>query len=352
MSGGIDSTAVCRMLQEQGFRVVGLTLVTCDGAQAAAESAAAVAAHLGIEHHVADIREEFRATVVQDFMDAYLSGCTPNPCVNCNPTMKFRKLEEWAERLGCAHIATGHYVKLEQLDGKFYIVTGDDARKDQSYFLWRLTQRQLSRVMFPLGGWEKDDVRRYLKLNNLDYVAHSGESMEVCFIQGDYRDFLRQNIPDVSNVVKPGAFVDSKGIVIGTHQGFPYYTVGQRKGLGVALGYPAYVLKINPAKNTVMLGTEEQLMAEYMLIDAPQWVDGAPAEGLSVRVRYRSTPIPCTSPVPTPDGRFLVRLLKPAQAITPGQSAVFYINNMVVGGAFIASQRGINQWIKNDTDEQ
>ena len=395
MSGGIDSTAVCCMLLEQGYRVEGLTFVTCDNGFGAVEAASALAARLGIPHHVVDVREEFRNLVVQPFIDSYLSGRTPNPCVNCNPLVKFRLLEEWADRLGCTHIATGHYVKVESekrktesgkqkacasecveaclhtqrvqprfdevkaervqrteyreqstddSEHRYYIVTGDDHRKDQSYFLWRLTQKQLSRVIFPLGGMEKPQVVEYLNERGFEYVASGGESMEVCFIPGDYRDFLRANVPDIDARFGGGPFVDSEGRVLGKHSGFPFYTIGQRKGLGIALGYPAYVLKINAAKNTVMLGTEEQLATRYMLVEEPQWIDDIPA-GLMVRVRYRSRPVPCSAPEATGDGRWIVRLHEPVSAMTPGQSAVFYCGNRVVGGAFIADQRGINQWI-------
>lgn len=352
MSGGIDSTAVCSMLLDRGYRVVGLTLVTCDGSVAAAEGAKALALRLGIEHYVVDIRDEFRTAVIQPFIDSYLAGYTPNPCVNCNPTIKFRLLEEWADKLGCEKIATGHYVKIHFADEgdegcRYYIVAGEDIYKDQSYFLWRLTQSQLSRCIFPLGEWDKKEVRQYLDSKGLDIVAKGGESMEVCFIPGDYRDFLRNNIPNVDEVIREGSFVDSEGRVIGYHRGFPYYTVGQRKGLGIALGRPMYVLKINPLKNTVMLGEEEKLKSNYILIDAPVWVGNVPADGLMVRIRYRSRPIACDTPIELPDGRYLIHLHSEASAVTPGQSAVFYVGNMVVGGAFIASQRGINQWISN-----
>ena len=352
MSGGIDSTAVCSMLLEQGYRVEGVTLVTCDSGLRAAEDAAQLARQLGIPHHIADVRSEFRKLVIEPFIDGYMSGRTPNPCVNCNPTVKFRLLCEWADRLGCKKIATGHYVKLKETTGndgqsRYYIVTGDDDRKDQSYFLWRLTQQQLARTIFPLGGWEKPQVLEYLKEHNLQSAAKEGESMEVCFIPGDYRDFLRANVPGIDNCPGSGPFVDSEGRTLGKHCGYPFYTVGQRKGLGIALGYPAYVLKINAAKNTVMLGKEEQLLTRYMLIENPAWVDGIP-EKISVRVRYRSHPIECDAPVATGDGRWIVRLHNAVQAITPGQSAVFYNGNSVVGGAFIADQRGINQWIPKE----
>ncbi len=352
MSGGIDSTAVCRLLMEQGYDVIGLTFVTCDASFAAADSASLLARRLGIEHHVVDVRKEFSDTVVRSFVEGYLSGGTPNPCVNCNPAMKFKILLEWADKLGCRKIATGHYVKVvaESANGnfdveKYYIVTGDDDTKDQSYFLWRLTQEQLSRVIFPLGGWDKADVRKYLADAGFENISKGGESMEVCFIEGDYRDFLRANIPNVDERISKGMFVDREGRVLGEHQGYPYYTIGQRKGLGVALGYPAYVIKINPQKNTVMLGREEQLQTQYMLVETPEWVDGVPDACLSVRIRYRSRAIPCNTPQRMPDGRYLVHLLETVSAVTPGQSAVFYIGNRVVGGAFIASQRGISQWV-------
>lgn len=170
--------------------------------------------------------------------------------------------------------------------------------------------------------------------------------MEVCFIPGDYRDFLRESVADIDARFAGGSFVDNQGRVLGRHAGFPFFTIGQRKGLGIALGYPAYVTKINPVKNTVMLGREEELLASYMLVDTPQWVDGVP-DGLSVRVRYRSAPVRCDAPREVDDGRWLVRLHEKVSAITPGQSAVFYVGNMVVGGAFISQQRGINQWIDN-----
>lgn len=355
MSGGIDSTAVCHMLLSQGYRVIGLTFITCDAGEAAAQGARVLAGKLGIEHYVADVRDEFRKLVVEPFIGQYLAGLTPNPCVICNPLVKFRLLEEWADKLGCEYIATGHYVKVQSTENgeqsteqKYYIVTGDDDRKDQSYFLWRLTQQQLARLLLPLGGMDKPSVIDYLKNNGFKTLADGGESMEVCFIPGDYRDFLRENIPDIEERYAGGLFVDAEGRMLGKHKGYPFYTIGQRKGLGIALGYPAYVLKINPVKNTVMLGREEELLTRYMLIEEPVWVDGVP-ENLTVRVRYRSRPVGCDAPQAVGDGRWLVCLNEEVSAITPGQSAVFYCGNVVVGGAFIADQRGINQWIpKNE----
>ena len=353
MSGGIDSSATCIMLQEQGYEVVGVTMRTWDVASQFATpsqeepnfilEARALAEKLGIEHHVADVREEFRQVIVKYFIDEYMQGRTPNPCVMCNPLFKERLLCEWADKTDCAWISTGHYCRLDERNGNLYIVAGDDITKDQSYFLWRLPQEVLRRFLFPLGNFTKQEVREYLKDKGFEAKAKEGESMEVCFIEGDYRDFLRQQIPDIDTKIGPGYFVDSKGVKIGQHKGFPYYTIGQRKGLGIALGHPAHVLRINAEKNTVMLGTADDLKTEYMLVEDALLVDTdevLQCENLTVRIRYRSKPIPCQV-LPLEDGKMLVRFLSEASAIAPGQSAVFYDGQRVLGGAFIASQRGI-----------
>ena len=344
MSGGIDSTATCLMLRERGYEVVGLTMWVWGDEPVEARR---LAGDMGIEHHVADEREGFRRTIVRHFIDEYRAGRTPNPCVMCNPLFKFRLLTEWADRLGCARVATGHYTRVEEQGGKLYIVAGDDDRKDQSYFLWRLGQDVLRRCVFPLGGFTKPQVRDYLRAKGYAVKADEGESMEVCFIKGDYRDFLREHSPELDREVGRGWFVNTDGVKLGEHRGFPYYTIGQRKGLEIALGKPAYVLKINPQKNTVMLGDADQLKARCMLAEQDCLTDEAEVFGsdsLAVRIRYRSRPIPCTV-ARLEDGRLLVRFREEASAIAPGQSAVFYIGRRVVGGAFIASQRGIGMYV-------
>lgn len=358
MSGGIDSTATCMMLQERGYEVVGVTMRTWDSPSKFSSpdqelpdyilEAQSLAERLGIEHHVADVREEFRKVIVQNFIDEYMSGRTPNPCAMCNPLFKFRMLTDWADRLDCRYIATGHYSRLEEVDGHVYIVAGDDPKKDQSYFLWRVDEQVFRRCIFPLGTYTKVSVREYLREKGLVAKSESAESMEVCFVDGDYRDFLRQQVPDLDERIGAGKFVDAAGVTLGTHKGFAYYTIGQRKGLDIALGKPAYVLKLNPEKNTVMLGDAEQLRTEYMLVEQPKMVDAERffrEEGLSVRIRYRSTPIPCDVKV-LDDGRWLVHFQAEASSITPGQSAVFYVGKRVVGGALIASQRGIGMYIE------
>ncbi len=344
MSGGIDSTATCLMLREQGYDIVGLTLWVWGEKPV---EAAQLAEQMGIEHHIADEREAFRKIIVQNFIDEYRQGRTPNPCVMCNPLFKFRILTEWADRLGCDFIATGHYTRLEEHGGHIYILTGDDDKKDQSYFLWRLSQDVLRRCIFPLGTLTKPQVRDYLRSKGYKLKAEEGESMEVCFIKGDYRDFLREHSPEIDQEIGKGWFVNAAGVKLGEHKGFPYYTIGQRKGLEIALGKPAYVLKINPQKNTVMLGDAEELKTSHMLVEDDRFVDEAEAMNspqLSVRIRYRSKPIPCTLRR-LDDGRLLVSFQSEASAIAPGQSAVFYIGNRLVGGSFIASQRGIGMYV-------
>ena len=355
MSGGIDSSATCIMLQEQGYEVVGMTMRTWDVASQFSTSeqkepdfileAKALAQKLGIEHHVADVREEFKQVIVKYFIDEYMQGRTPNPCVMCNPIFKERLLCEWADRTGCAWISTGHYCRLEKRADKLYILTGHDNTKDQSYFLWRLPQEVLQRFLFPLGGYTKQEVRNYLKEKGFETKAKEGESMEICFIEGDYRDFLRQQCPDIDTKIGPGYFVDNKGLKIGQHKGFPYYTIGQRKGLGIALGHPAHVLRINAEKNTVMLGTADDLKTEYMLVENAMITDMQELlkhPNLTVRIRYRSKPIPCQV-LPLDNGQILVHFLGEASAIAPGQSAVFYDGERMLGGAFIASQRGVKK---------
>lgn len=344
MSGGIDSTASCLMLKEMGYTVVGLTMWVWGDEPVEARQ---LARNMGIEHFVADERDGFRKTIVQYFIDEYRSGRTPNPCVMCNPLFKFRILAEWADRLECDFIATGHYVRLEETEGNFYIVAGDDDGKDQSYFLWRLGQDVLRRCLFPLGVYNKTQVRNYLRGKGYTLKAEEGESMEVCFIKGDYRDFLREYSPEIDREIGPGWFVNSEGVKLGQHKGFPYYTIGQRKGLEIALGKPAYVLKINPQKNTVMLGDAGQLKTRYMLAEHDSFLNEKEAfasQTLTVRIRYRSRPIPCEVSR-LEDGRLLVHFREEASAIAPGQSAVFYEGRRVVGGAFIAAQRGIGMFI-------
>lgn len=357
MSGGVDSSAVCLMLREQGYELVGLTMRVWDLPRQFADgadepdfvrAARALAARLGFPHYVADVREAFRNSVVRYFLDEYAAGRTPNPCVMCNRDFKFRLLADEATRLGCQNIATGHYVDTEEREGHVYLRMGDDGRKDQSYFLWRVPEEMLRRCLFPLGRMEKAAVRAYLADRGFHVAARQSESMEVCFVEGDYRDFLMAQRPELAAATAGGAFVSADGRRLGTHRGVPFYTVGQRKGLGIALGSPAYVLRLNAAKNTVVLGGADDLLTTAFFVEdgravAPEafWA----LQELSVRIRYHSHPVACHVS-PLPDGRWLVRTPQPVSAVTPGQSAVFYVGRRLVAGAVIASQRGIGQYME------
>ena len=365
MSGGIDSSAVCLMLLAEGYEVVGLTMRVWDLPRQFSSpeqeqpdfvlEAKDLAARLGIPHYVADERVDFKDMVVRNFIEEYLDGRTPNPCVMCNPMFKFRVLAEWADRLGCNHIATGHYVRVREEGGRYVLYCGVDAKKDQSYFLWRVGQDILSRCLFPLGGLRKEEVRGYLERAGFEMKARGGESMEVCFIDKDYRDFLREQVPDLDSRVGEGKFVDVQGRTLGTHRGFPYFTVGQRKGLGIALGQPAYVLRLNARKNTVMLGRAEDLDAWHMLVSGGRMADEAALSdgNLAVRIRYRSQPLPCSvrrvrnlfPDEVAGDDLWLVHFKEKASAVTPGQSAVFYVGDRLVGGAIICSQRGLQAYL-------
>ena len=247
MSGGIDSTATCLILQEQGYEIVGVTMrVWGDEPQDARE----LAARMGIEHYVADERIPFKETIVKNFIDEYKQGRTPNPCGMCNPLFKFRVLTEWADKLNCAWVATGHYSRLEEKSGNIYIVAGDDDKKDQSYFLWRLGQDVLKRCIFPLGDYTKVKVREYLAEKGYETKSKEGESMEVCFIKGDYRDFLREQCPELDSEIGPGWFVNSEGVKLGKHKGAPYYNVDFIGGFDLVLNdqtrTPDYYINFPP----------------------------------------------------------------------------------------------------------
>ena len=366
MSGGVDSSVAAWLLKEQGYDVIGVTMQIwqdednvvqeenggCCGLSAV-DDARRVAASIGIPYYVMNFKQEFQKNVIDYFTEEYLNGRTPNPCIACNRYVKWEALLQRSLSIGADYIATGHYSRLEERSGHIYIVAGDDDKKDQSYFLWRLGQDILKRCIFPLGDYTKIKVREYLAEKGYEAKSKEGESMEVCFIQGDYRDFLREQCPELDTEIGPGWFVNSEGVKLGQHKGAPYYTIGQRKGLEIALGKPAYVLKINPQKNTVMLGDAEQLQTEYMLAEQDRIVDEQElfsCENLAVRIRYRSRPIPCRVKR-LEDGRLLVRFLETASAVAPGQSAVFYDGRRVLGGAFIASQRGIGLVIIENKDE-
>lgn len=349
MSGGVDSSAVCMLLQEKGYEVIGLTLRMWDNATQSdnnaqcepdyIQEARELARQLGIEHYTLDIRQEFRAEVIQAFIDEYMRGRTPNPCVMCNRFFKWKYLLAEADRLQCHQVATGHYARIVNIDGKPKLACGADRKKDQSYFLWRLNEEQIVRTIFPLGEWEKQDIKDYVRKRGFTHKAEKKESMEACFVPDDYRTFLKEMIPDLEERVDSGYFVDDKGRKLGQHKGYPFYTIGQRKGLEIALGHPAYVIRINAAKNTIRLGNAEDLLQSTALLSQVMFdPDYRPQSPLAVRIRYRSTAVPATIECQD-DGNAIIRFATPVSALTPGQSAVIYDGDIVVGGGIIEDTR-------------
>ena len=354
MSGGVDSSATAAILCQKGYDCIGVTMKlynlpddavrsnTC-WTRSDAEDAKSVAYRLGMRYYVMNFTADFSKEVIDRFVSAYERGETPNPCIDCNRYMKFEQLYQRAALLGCDAIATGHYARIayDEERGRWLLKKSKTEAKDQSYVLYSMTQEQLAHTIFPLGDYtDKAEVRKLAAESGL-LNAEKQDSQDICFVpDGDYAAFIEQN----TGMQYPhGDFVDRNGKKLGEHKGMIGYTIGQRKGLEIALGKPAFVLKINPQKNTVMLGDAKQLQTEYMLAEQDNIIDEQEffsASDLAVRIRYRSKPIPCTVKR-LEDGRLFVHFLSEASAIAPGQSAVFYIGRRVVGGSFIASQRGI-----------
>ena len=350
MSGGIDSTVSAMLLLEQGYEVIGVTFRTYDSIKEsciAKEKGCCTiesimeakhnAEKMGFEHHIVDFRESFKQCVIQNFIDEYMAGRTPNPCVLCNSTIKWGEMLRVADEMGCDFIATGHYARIAERDGHLYLRTAVDTHKDQTYFLWRLTEEQLRRTIFPLGDLTKEQVREIAREHGYEKLATKRESQEICFIpDDDYRSFLRANVPDYNERVRAGEYVDKNGKVLGLHQGFVNYTIGQRKGLGIALGQPAYVTHIDAEKNQVTLGSNDDLFAielHFQEVHPVRMVNDAP---VFARIRYRSHPIEIkTPPFREENGVCRLSFATPVWGITPGQSVVLYQDDLVIGGGII-----------------
>lgn len=349
MSGGIDSSVAAILLKDAGWEVIGITYRIYDNPldseteeeTVAIKEAREVAERLHIEHRTLDLRREFRETVIDYFIREYSEGRTPNPCVVCNPAIKWTYLLEAADALNCSRIATGHYARIGKENGRYFLKKAEDLLKDQTYFLWKLSQEQLARTLFPIGGLTKEEIRDIARAKGFTRLSKKSESQEICFIpDNDYRKFLTDEIPDFEKIFKPGDFVDGRGKVIGAHKGFPNYTIGQRKGLGVAAGYPLYVLSIDPQSNKIILGSKEELGGSLLYATDINYMkrqtlcDG---ENLSVKIRYRNTGYDASV---YPEGRRLrIEFREKADAITPGQSCVLYEGEDVVAGSIIHSVR-------------
>ena len=338
MSGGVDSSVAAYLLREQGYPLVGVTLRLhgCAGMEDVSD-ARTVAAQLGIDHHVFDLSDHFRACVMDHFVSEYEQGRTPNPCVECNRTVKFGALLDRAEKLGCVGVATGHYVRLDydNPSGRWLLKTALYPEKDQSYVLYCLTQSQLSRSRFPLGGLSKEEIRT-MALEQKLVNAHKGESQDICFIpDGDYAAFIRRHTGKDYPV---GEFVSPQGTVLGQHEGIISYTLGQRRGLGVSSADGRlYVTKIDPESNRVTLGKNEDLFARTLEADHINFIPFDSLNGplrVQAKARYRQT---AQSAVVEQVGedRIWVTFDRPQRAITPGQAVVLYDGDIVVGGGTI-----------------
>lgn len=349
MSGGVDSSVTAALLKERGYDVIGLSMRVWDPAvsHGVAEidnqtccspddvrDAGRIADHLGIPFYVVNFEEEFRRLVVDDFVNEYYSGRTPNPCARCNRLIKFGLLQEKALELGADFMATGHYARIERGgDGLFHLLKGRDLKKDQSYFLFGLTQKQLSRSLFPLGTLTKPEVRE-LALRFELRVAEKKESQEICFIpDDDYVRFIEgeRDFGDLS-----GEIVTREGTVLGRHRGAHRYTVGQRRGLGIAWKEPLYVLGVNAARRQVIVGAGDELYRDELTADDMNWIMPVPDKEFAAtcRIRYRHQAVPCRV-IPLEGNRVRVRFDRPEKSITPGQAAVFYEGDRVLGGGWI-----------------
>ena len=353
MSGGIDSSVAAVLLHEQGYEVVGITMKTWDYASSGGSKketgccsldsindARTIAVEKGFPHYIIDIREEFGEHVIDDFVSEYLAGRTPNPCVRCNTHIKWEALLKRADKLNCEFIATGHYANVREENGRYVISKGLDDWKDQSYVLWGVTQECLSRTMFPVGNFKKAEIRQMAIDMGFKDLALKSESYEICFIpDNDYRSFLKRRVEGIEQKLDGGDFVTTQGKVLGKHRGYPFYTIGQRKGLEVAIGEPVYVTEIIPGTNTVVLGSLEELQKQEMWVRDVNLIKYAALEKdkeALTRIRYKDKGAFSSL---NQHGQYMkVTFHQPVSAIAPGQSAVFYEGNDVIGGGFIAKE--------------
>ncbi len=392
MSGGVDSSTTAALLVERGYDVVGLMMRMwteagdglrpnkCCSPEAVAD-ARGVCQKLNIPFYLLNVEAEFKTRVVDFFLDGYAHGVTPNPCLECNRHVKFGTLLAKAQALGAGYLATGHYARVHQnAQGEFELLKGIDPRKDQSYALCRLTQSQLSQVLFPLGAFTKAETRELARKYGLR-VSDKEESQDLCFIaDGDYRNFIKRNIPES---LTPGPILNTAGQQLGTHAGLPFYTIGQRKGLGLATGEPLYVLALDTARNAVVVGRADELGRRELIAREVNWISGhAPTEPLraTAKIRYRAAEVPATveplhrpptspqpspykgegatasqpvtlpqtvhsqgagvtSPQPSPGQGEGARVVfdEPLRDITPGQAVVFYQGDLCLGGGIISA---------------
>ncbi len=339
MSGGMDSSMSAVLLQQQGYEVIGATLLThTDENNESIIAAKDLAEKRGIEHCLVDCRKTFKDEVIAYFADEYIKGRTPNPCIRCNETIKWKYLLDMAEELNCQHIATGHYVRKATLKGVHYIQKGIDPAKDQSYFLWNLSQKVIEKALFPLGILHKKEVRELARSLGYTNIADQKESMGVCFLSGtDYREYLSGLLVDNHPALSPGPVVDRENKVLGQHDGFSFYTIGQRRGIeGIAKG--KCVVAIDADNKTLIAGKREELMAQsvelqdyYITPDTELWT----SQKLFIRIRGLDSVPGYSGMVELNGNNLLVNFDDDVWALTPGQSVVFYTNDILIGGGIV-----------------
>lgn len=344
MSGGVDSSVAAYLMKEAGYDCIGVTMKLYDNEDIGMEQektccslsdiedARSVAVKLGIPYYVFNFKADFKKKVIDNFIESYRCGMTPNPCIECNRHLKFAHLWQKARELQCDVVVTGHYARITEDGQGYHLLKGKDSAKDQSYVLYSLTQEQLAHTCFPLGGYTKEEIRRIAEEQGF-FNAAKKDSQDICFIpDGDYRSFIEKTTGQSS---QPGDFVDKDGNVLGTHKGYYCYTIGQRRGLGISAPQSLYVTEIRPEENKVVLGSNDDLFHSHLTADNFNWIEEVrPDEVIKARIRYHQVEKEATARV-TQDGRVEVDFLEPQRAITKGQSVVLYRGDAVVGGGRI-----------------
>jgi tRNA-specific 2-thiouridylase len=339
MSGGTDSSVAAILLLEKSYEVIGITFRFWEeGENEHLDDAVKLAEKLHIKHIIYDARNIFREKVIKYFINEYLIGKTPFPCAVCNNELKWNLILQEADKLDCQYVAMGHYTNIVSENGKFFISEGKDKEKDQSFFLWGLKQEQLARIVFPLGTFTKQETREFAEKRGFPDIARKKDSLGVCFCPGDYRSFLKKELKNAGKYIYPGNFLDETGTVIGRHAGYPMYTIGQRRGLGIHLNRAVFVKEINPARNEIVLAPLKSLyktsffVKDYNLVDRNLFSNDFDT---IIRIRYRKQTN--LGKITIIDANLLqVTLLEPLESIASGQAAVFYRCEKVLGGGFIA----------------
>lgn len=352
MSGGIDSTVTAMLMHEQGYEVIGITMKTWDYASSGGSKketgccsldsindARQVSVDMDFHHFIIDIREEFGDYVIDDFVDEYIAGRTPNPCILCNTHIKWSALLKRADAMDCEFIATGHYAKINQQNDRYYVSKAIDQHKDQSYVLWGLSQECMARTQFPLAPFTKSEIRQMAADRGYEALSKKAESYEICFVpDNDYRGFLKRRVPGLEAKVAGGTFVDQEGNIIGKHDGYPFYTVGQRKGLGGGFKTPKYVTDIKPNENVVVLGEVDDLLKNGMMvseINMQKYSEIPQGTEALTMVRYNDRGS-LAKLYPQDNNEFKVEFMANVRGVAPGQSAVFYDGDDVIGGGRIS----------------